>query len=643
MIIERLAVQNYRAVRDTDVEFDSLVYLVGRNGVGKSTLLNALGVFFGRIRPSLSDCSAGHEGVPIEISATFTELGETAEGEFQKYVRDGRLSVVKRISFADGATTEGYYARSLGHPAFADMRRLPAGAKIAMYREQFQQQYEMPACRSAADVDIALIDWEHGHPGDLELIEDDGKFFGYRNVAAGKLDKYIDFVLVPAVRDAATDASEGRDSTLKLLMDAVVRRAANVHEPVRDLRERVVRDYAELLESPALSLETIQQRVTAAMQRYAPGTEVTFEWDRLEDARLPDPTVSARVVDDGVVGNISSKGHGLQRAYIMATLQALAEAESARAAEEADNGTNRGLVLAVEEPELYQHPAQARRIASTFIDLTQPGTGIQVIACTHSPVFLNVGAFDRVRLVRKPPFEGVPQTSIARATLDGVAARLEAMHSDGRGRTGRGLQPGLVGLLNPYTNEAFFADFVVLAEGEEDKALLEAALHERLDQPPLAHRAVAIVPVSGKKNLDKMFSILAELDIPRYVVFDRDGETREDARQVENWNLALQRMVGAPEPQPMPDTIATSAYAVFSPNLTDVVKSELGGGLWLDLRQRACDRLGLENRTGIEKNPIVVREMLDNGRADGARSTSIESVADAIESAISQCFAGEIG
>ena len=62
--------------------------------------------------------------------------------------------------------------------------------------------------------------WEAEHPGELEIAEDDGQFFGYGNVAAGKLDKYIDFVLVPAVREASSDAADERQSALRGLVDA---------------------------------------------------------------------------------------------------------------------------------------------------------------------------------------------------------------------------------------------------------------------------------------------------------------------------------------------------------------------------------------------------------------------------------------
>ncbi len=49
LIIEAVTVRHYGAIEEASLEFGGLTYLVGRNGAGKSTFLNALGAFFGEI------------------------------------------------------------------------------------------------------------------------------------------------------------------------------------------------------------------------------------------------------------------------------------------------------------------------------------------------------------------------------------------------------------------------------------------------------------------------------------------------------------------------------------------------------------------------------------------------------------------
>jgi predicted ATP-dependent endonuclease of OLD family len=309
----------------------------------------------------------------------------------------------------------------------------------------------------------------------------------------------------------------------------------------------------------------------------------------------------------------------------MAALQALAEVEAERAPGEEHR--KRGLLLAVEEPELYQHPAQARHIARTFASLTDRTGQVQIIACTHSPIFVDIRSFESVRVVRK---RSEALTETASATLGATATALDAAYG-GRGRyTADGVRPGLRGLLNPYISEVFFSDFVVLVEGEEDKAILEAALARHAARDLVGRRAFVVTPVGGKKNLDKLVLILEQLRIPSYLVFDRDGEGREREESVTRTNLALQRLVGVRQPEPMPATRAENTWSVFAPCLTDVVKDEIGPENWLTYRDRACDAWGIEARKNIEKNPEIVSRMLEMAEADGRSSPSIINCIDAI-------------
>lgn len=644
MRLERVEVRRFRGLADVSVDLDGVTYLVGRNGAGKSTLLTALAVFFKQANiGGPEDFTLRDSSAPIEISLTFGELGLEAIREFGRYVRDERLRVTKRITWDGGRASEAYHGTSLAFPAFRSIRALGGQARIEAFRA-IQQDYGMAPVRSAADVDAALARWESEHQERLDLLEDDGQFFGYTNVGTGKLNKYIDFVLVPAVRDASMDAAEGgRDSALRHLVDAVVRRAADLAAPMTELRQSVVHAYEELMQRPELDLGALSERVNRAMGRFAPGAEVTVEWERVTDPRLPDLTATAKLVDDGYSSDVATKGHGLQRAYIMATLQALAEIEMADRAGGTGEEPGCGLLLAVEEPELYQHPAQARQIARTFRELADVlGSQVQIVACTHSPLFLDVRAFNAVRVVRKrfAP-TGDRSTSIAHASLALVAARLQSAHADRRQFSAEGLRPGLVSLLNPYVAEAFFADFVVLVEGEEDKALLEAALLRSGCADELSRWAFVVVPVGGKKNLDKMQAILLELDIPYYLTFDCDGERNEREEDVRRWNVVLQRLAGVGEPIAMPATFVAPHLAVFAPNLTAVVRDEFGCDIWLDLRDSACENLGIEARKDVTKNAEVVAGMLALADSRALVSPSLTVWATAVVEAVRSALTAE--
>lgn len=639
MIIKSVIVRHYRAIEEATLDLDSLTYLVGRNGAGKSTFLNALGVFFGALPVNgEGDFYRRETSTPIEIVVTFADLGADAEAEFARYVRQGCLLVTRRYEWDGARVANGsYYGVTGQFPGFAAIRSVDGRDRIRAYASA-REEYGLALAKSVAAVDSALLDWEERHTGDLELTQDDGRFFGYRNVAAGKLDKYIDFVLVPAVRDASADAGGGGDSALRRLVDAVVSRSVAIDVPLAELTKKLNRDYETLLEAPALALDELQSRMSRTIQRFAPGTSVDLDWGPMPSVRLLPPSPIAQLTDDGFTGDVATKGHGLQRAYMMAALQALAEVEAMRGSASSSATTNtsrRGLLLAVEEPELFQHPAQARFIARTFEELTSDeARQVRVLACTHSPIFVDVRTFDSLRRVQKRPAEEGMAVAVKLADLDQVALRLQEVHMALRPFTGVGLKPGLVALMNPYVNEALFADFVVLVEGEEDKALLEANLPRTAGWADVQAQAFAIVPVGGKTLLDKMSAILGLLEIPHFLVFDRDGEQGDDADKVAHWNRVLGRLAGLGDPSEMPDTGCWDRHAVFAPTVTKVVDTEMGHDRWLAIRDAVCRDLGIEIRASVVKNREVLGKMLDRAASQGLSSPSLDHAAEAIVRAV---------
>lgn len=647
MIVESIRVRRYRAIEDAELQLGRLTYLVGRNGAGKSTFLNALGAFFGAVAvKGEADFYLGDQQAPIEITLTFTDLTAAAASEFQNYVRDDRLVVTRKFEWDGSRISDAFHGSTLQFPAFRAIRAAQGQGRIDAYRA-IADDFALPPVRSAANVDTALVSFEAEHSAELDLIDDGGRFFGYRNVAVGKLDKYIDFVLVPAVRDFALDAGDGRDSALGRLVDIVVQRRAALSEPIAKLREELKEKYAAVLGDSRLSLDDLQARMTRSIKRFAPGTTIGLEWATLPEVTLPMPSPVATITDDGLAGDIASKGHGLQRAYLMAALHLLSETEATRLGAGEDGTAEqspRGLLLAIEEPELYQHPAQARFIAGTLQELaTMPEARISVLACTHSPVFVEVRSFDAIRRIQKSGPASSPRVVVSRATLDDVAGRLQAAHEPATPFTGEGLRHGLIALMNPYVNEALFADFVVLVEGEEDKALLEASLPRNQGWPDLRSQAFAVIPVAGKANLDKMLAILDTLDVPHYLVFDADGTKPSARANDERLNVVLGRLAGLSEPEPMPATSVDEHHAVFNPTISRVVADEIGPERWHEIRDAVCGELRIEVREGVVKNSEVVRKMLDRAEAAGLASPSLGTATNAIVAAARRGLSPEDG
>ena len=141
------------------------------------------------------------------------------------------------------------------------------------------------------------------------------------------------------------------------------------------------------------------------------------------------------------------------------------------------------LILAIEEPELYQHPARQRHFANVLLKLAGDKiVGVarrtQVLYCTHSPLFVGLDRFDEIRLLRKISSEEINRpkmTKVSSATLTQVAEKIwEAWGRPSSRFTADTLRPRLHSILTPWMNEGFFADVVVLVEGEDDRVAIAA-------------------------------------------------------------------------------------------------------------------------------------------------------------------------
>jgi hypothetical protein len=151
-----------------------------------------------------------------------------------------------------------------------------------------------------------------------------------------------------------------------------------------------------------------------------------------------------------------------------------------------------GLVLAIEEPELYQHPSRQRHMASVLLQLAQgsiPGVDkrTQVIYSTHAPLFVGLDRFEQIRLLRKENADpGKPKvTRVAKAELGCVAEEIwKACGQQGEKHTADTLRPRLQAVMTPWINVGFFADVAVLVEGEDDRAAILGGL-TGIPQPSL--------------------------------------------------------------------------------------------------------------------------------------------------------------
>jgi predicted ATP-dependent endonuclease of OLD family len=185
------------------------------------------------------------------------------------------------------------------------------------------------------------------------------------------------------------------------------------------------------------------------------------------------------------------------------------------------------LILAIEEPELHQHPGRQRHLANILMKLSRgqiPGVAewTQVVYCTHLHLFISLDRFDEVRLARKVQVaDGKPKVSqLVTHSLDYAADRFwtaEGMQPPKY--TGETLRPGLAALFD-QVSEGLFASVAVLVEGISDRAaIVGAALASGYD---LESMGISVIPCGGKHAVGTAAAVFIPFRIPTYCVWDSD-------------------------------------------------------------------------------------------------------------------------
>lgn len=549
MRIKKIRVQNLRAVKDCTLALDSLTALVGPNGAGKSTFLHALVLFQGKTPVSEEDYYNRDTSEPIEVKITFGDLQDQAREQFSKYVRDGELDVARIIYWEDGGATSTLHGFSLRN---RDFEGILDALNPTVARTRYQdllgnpEYRDFPRWSSFAKIKEYLQKWEAENPDRCVMRHDNGKFFGYSGVGAGYLGKYTRLLYVPAVRDAAGDGRAGKGSALGDLLELTVNKALAERGDFQSLQGEIKRMYDKVMGPRNLpELDGLKADLSRALGSFARGARVDLDWS------LPDPSVGmphaqARLVEDGYASPVAGAGHGLQRAFIMAALHQLSRAQAASMqADPPDDGPS--IVLAIEEPEIYQHPTRMRHLASLLRSLSDGGipglaSRMQVVYTTHSPHFVFGDRIGQVRLVSKSaPAEaggpgGRPWTTSVSSTTPADILR-ELKRCGVAAESAESADQFLLRAMGPAVSEGFFADAVVLVEGPSDRIILDAAAAAK--GCPLDALGVAVIPCGSKSAIPPLIAMFRSLGIPVYAIWDADENDDNQKRESEHIASAL--------------------------------------------------------------------------------------------------------
>ena len=635
MRIESVHIENFRSFEDATVPFNNYACLVGPNGAGKSTVLTALNVFFRESENLPTDLSQLQQEdfhckkteATIRITVTFCNLSEEAQDDFSDYVRQGRLVVTAAATFdkVSGTAQVKQYGQRLG---ITDLRpffeALDGGSRVGELKDIYGAlrgtHPDLPAPGTKDVMVAALRTFEAARPDECELIPSEDQFYGFSR-GANRLAKHVQWVYVPALKDATSEQVEARNSALGKLLARTVRSQTNFDETIKILRTQMQQQYQELLDGNQSVLDDISSALQLRIAEWAhPDARLRLQWkqDPEKSVRVEEPWAHFLAGEGEFEGELARFGHGLQRSYLLALLQELAGT---------DDAAGPTLILACEEPDLYQHPPQARHLAAVLNTLSQGNA--QVIVSTHDPLFVSGQGFENVRMIRKDT--GQRHSAVSHMSFDEIAQAVAAA-------TGRqpvkpeGILAKIHQALQPALKEMFFTRRLILVEGLEDVAYLLSCLNLFDKADEFRRLGGHIVAANGKSELLQPLVIARHMGIPTYVVFDADADKPDKNRsraKHEKDNRALLALLGKAGDDPLPAAISSGrGFTMWHSDIGAIVEADIGKDEWAAYRAEADQRYG--HAGSLRKNSLHIGASLAFAWEAGKRPISLVQVCTAI-------------
>lgn len=529
--IKNLRIENFRAIARLDEEIGPYTTFIGYNGGGKSSILHAVRWFFENFELTGTDVFSEEAGEPdlaslpdVKVTVTFDNLTERDRDNFGPYAT-GEEMVLTRVGGAGRPSK--LYGERLVCTSFKNIRKEKTVSKQRELAMQLTTSNELFADlninkKTSKQELLEILDKWEADPQNrkhLESIndEDANHFFGA--VGSDKLKVDSGFVFIPAAPDLTGQFDiSGRGSALQLLLGDILKGV--VGKSINSWTERNQSVLNELettiSEAAADRLNERARQVNQYLGQYLPGIEIEFEVGLQDWAPRANPVAQSRMRRGERDFFIESEGHGVQRATLLALLQATAESRTASEStvgEDRDNEQNHcgdqrsSLIVFVEEPEVYQHPVQARMMARSFANAARTGS-VQFVLATHSPYFLDPNEIHNTFRVENRP----TGSKANRPNVHGVLAEKNA-----NGELDKYFLESVI--------ESLFSRAVLIVEGDTERAIFDTVPCGD-DGLTLRDLGISVAVAAGSDSLLDMAQLIHGFGVPIFVVRDGDSDSR---------------------------------------------------------------------------------------------------------------------
>jgi energy-coupling factor transporter ATP-binding protein EcfA2 len=500
MRISHVSIQGFRSLKNVNLDVvEDYTTLIGKNDCGKSSFLRALEYLFDpEIRIGPTDvCGFREEGTDCFVEATLSDCWYEAANDGQLKLRRTYGELGSDSFHFEGPVPRLQILKDMSQ-GVCTRTRLDADTTLSDATKDYAQKTIRELCPKDR---VPPTDWVTLFN---RIVDTGGVEFenGWHVLDPLELQRLVQVVFLSADVRGEEETSTGGASLFDKIGRFVLGEVEENFPDLVDAKEKLTNELEKLSVKVEGKwqfdkLNSFETALREEIGRF--DTNVAAEAN-ISAPRLPSLDFSLGIlVSDEWTGSIGQMGHGMRRSLVFAMLRAhrrLLEAEHLNHAEDAKRPL---FLFLIEEPEIYLHPqAERRRMAQ--LKVLSADAGAQVILCTHSATFVDLGDYKGIQRLERPNrrettirgWQGTDLLVPDRKTLS------------------------LVHRFDPGKAAMLFADLVILVEGqcESDGIPVLAELLMLTD----ADREVEVVDCAGNQNIPTFQKVLEAFGV-RYVAW----------------------------------------------------------------------------------------------------------------------------
>lgn len=491
MKLQRFVLKNFRGYKEAEIDFHELTTLVGINDAGKSTIFEALDIFFGNTKFDISDKNILVSD-NVELIAYFTDLPDFVQLETvntnlkNEYLTNEGQLVIKKV-YQSGTKISEYIVSKMPDVKGVEEIHTTTIDKLRItYKKILDDSVDK---RVSAEIRQQIFQSMTEKTSKLAVKEIDLKKGEGKNLSVA-IHKELPMYQLFKVDRENSDSDSEIQTPIKAIVKSTLANNADLKKQLDDVFEAIVKEASKTTESTLELLQEMNPELTNVLN-------ANFDMPKWE-------TVFKSSVSTDENISLNKRGSGIRRLVLLNFFRAEAE----RQFNQQSNIESRNLIYAFEEPETALHPKYQRMLLDSFQEMVEKQK-VQVMITTHSPAIAKSVPAQGVRLIQR--------TRIGEATIDAGENAIQKVVQE----------LGLLPDLKLYDDQL---KIVVFVEGPTDVQYFERLFEMLSEKTPEQKRKVAFM-FGGGTTVVKMLNLkyLDQLNLDKKIaIVDGDESGQVD-------------------------------------------------------------------------------------------------------------------